>query len=461
MNILHYSLGLPPFRGGGMTKYCMDLMKAQVKKGHSVSLLWPGELKDYTSYLNIKEQKNYTFDKEIYIKCFEIKNPLPVPMLNGIKDFNEYTCKKDMDSIKKFLLSNKIDVFHIHTFMGLPKEVVEECKVLGVKVVFTSHDYFGICAKWWLQKDGKPCLNDHECKDCIKCNESAFSLTKVKFLQSNMYRRIKDFRIVKLMRNRHNSKVNSKNILKVKDYGDKSIELAKQYKKLRKYYIDMLEMCNKVHFNSTNTHNIYKRYFDCTNSGRIINISTGSINDCRKIRKSNSPVRIGYLGPIIEHKGYFYLKKVCDEIYKERGNVFELHIFAKCQDKKEYLINHGTYEYKDLPGVMDKFDILVVPSLMNETFGLTVLEAMSYGIPAIVTKHVGAKDIISNRTNGIIIEPTSSDLKNTLNEVISNNELIDKMNQKICEEFVVETMDRHVEKILSMYLEDNEEVSNL
>ena len=44
MNILHYSLGFPPYRTGGMTKFCMDLMKQQIKDGDDVALLWPGQM---------------------------------------------------------------------------------------------------------------------------------------------------------------------------------------------------------------------------------------------------------------------------------------------------------------------------------------------------------------------------------------------------------------------------------
>lgn len=454
MNILHYSLGVPPFRRGGMIKYCMDLMEAQVKVGHNVFLLWPGKLKNFSSDIKIEEKKNFVFDKGIEIKSFEIINPLPVPMLEGIKDFDEYTCKKDKEKIKKFLLLNEINVVHIHTFMGLPKEILEECKVLGIRTIFSTHDYFGICAKWGLQKDGKPCINDHECRDCIVCNKNALSLRKVKFLQSNIYRYIKESKIVKIMRNKYNSR-SSINNARVVDYSSKTLELSSKYRALRKYYVDMLEMCDRVHFNSNNTYNIYKRYFDYSKSSRVLNISTGSIHDCKKMRKTHNPIRFGYLGPIVEHKGYFYLKEVCDELYKERQGAFELHIFAKCDDISKYMINHGPYIYSDLPSVMDKFDILIVPSLWYETFGLTVLEAMSFGIPAIVTQCVGAKDLIINNKNGIIIEPTAIALKDTLNMLISNNKLVDDMNKHIFNNFIVETMDKHIKKVLSMYLDDN------
>ena len=42
MRVLHYTLGLPPYRTGGLTKYATDLMLSQAEAGDSVALLWPG-----------------------------------------------------------------------------------------------------------------------------------------------------------------------------------------------------------------------------------------------------------------------------------------------------------------------------------------------------------------------------------------------------------------------------------
>ena len=38
MRILHLSLGLPPFRTGGLNRYCADLMQQQVEDGQDVLL---------------------------------------------------------------------------------------------------------------------------------------------------------------------------------------------------------------------------------------------------------------------------------------------------------------------------------------------------------------------------------------------------------------------------------------
>ena len=43
MIILHYFLGFPPYRTGGLTKYAFDLMKSQADDGNDVMALWPNK----------------------------------------------------------------------------------------------------------------------------------------------------------------------------------------------------------------------------------------------------------------------------------------------------------------------------------------------------------------------------------------------------------------------------------
>lgn len=64
---------------------------------------------------------------------------------------------------------------------------------------------------------------------------------------------------------------------------------------------------------------------------------------------------------------------------------------------------HRRYSYDELEKIFDETDVLVCPSIWYETFGYTVLEALSYGVPVIVSGAVGAKDIIADSV-GIVIE---------------------------------------------------------
>ena len=92
MNILHYSLGFPPYRRGGMTKYCIDLMVEQLRVGHNVAMIWPGRIKKYGYKCDIKEGKKENIGKNFSCLNYEIINPLPVPLLNGIKKIDAFNC---------------------------------------------------------------------------------------------------------------------------------------------------------------------------------------------------------------------------------------------------------------------------------------------------------------------------------------------------------------------------------
>ena len=90
--------------------------------------------------------------------------------------------------------------------MGIHKDFIKAANQLGISTVFTSHDFFGICPKVTLFRNGKCCDNDNECRNCIQCNESALSLKKIKIIQSPIYRFIKNIYIVKKLRKSHRNK---------------------------------------------------------------------------------------------------------------------------------------------------------------------------------------------------------------------------------------------------------------
>lgn len=88
MKILHYALGFPPYRTGGLTKYCIDLMLTQAEQGHEVALLWPGRITIVKKKPEIHKGRNWNG-----IESFEIINPLPVPLDEGILDVDAYIKK--------------------------------------------------------------------------------------------------------------------------------------------------------------------------------------------------------------------------------------------------------------------------------------------------------------------------------------------------------------------------------
>lgn len=447
MRILHYSLGFPPYRRGGLTKYCMDTMKEESSKGHDVAMLWPGDMGLLREKApQILERKSHHIGS-LAIRSFEFQGCLPVPLLEGVSDPNEYAVELAIKPFESFIATYKPDVVHFHTIMGFPKNYLLYLKASGIKTLFTSHDYYGICPRTTLIKGIENCT-DLDCNCCAQCNANATSVKKIKILQSGIYRVLKDTAIIRALRKQHWKKSE----LSVKDCSRNSVEkkdTSNKYEMLRRYYIEMLELFDVIHFNSKNTQQIYNRYSDRLN-GTVRNISHAHIADNRKKRTRHSICHFTYLGPETYHKGYYLLLEVCDKLWND-GYRFKLNIYFKSSVEKPYIITHMPYRYEDLAEIMDNTDYLVVPSLWNETYGFTVPEAMSYAIPAIVSTTVGAKDEILSGINGIVVAPTLNDLYDTCVSVIDDSSIFEKYNINICERYYPRTMSEHCQALLELY----------
>lgn len=398
MKILHYALGFPPYRSGGLTKLCVDLMVQQAKEGHTVALLWPGQMGFIKQKVAIKKQENVKLSGQD-ILSFEVINPLPVSFDEGIADIAAFTKNVEAEAYRRLLDGFQPDVIHVHTLMGLHKSFLEAAKDKKIRLVFTAHDFFPICPKVTMFRHGSVCDCVQTCENCGICNATALSLNKIKILQSPIYRELKDSKIVKKLRKQHRDGYLSESTANdtVAPVGS-----ADDYKKLRNYYYSLLKLMDMIHYNSSVTKRVYESAFDLPNSCIVV-ITHSDIKDNRKVKDySNDCLRIRYLGPQSGAKGYQLLESALDKLWDVQQNFF-LDVHFEPMKSAPYIKSHERYSYAELEKIFDETDVLVAPSIWYETFGFTVLEALSYGVPVIISGNVGAKDILVQGA-GVVIE---------------------------------------------------------
>ena len=398
MKILHYALGFPPYRSGGLTKLCVDLMVQQTKEGHTVAMLWPGQMGFVNKKVAIKKRENVKLSGQD-IQSFEVINPLPVSFDEGIVDIAAFTKNVETEVYRRLLENFQPDVIHVHTLMGLHRSFLEAAKDKKIRLVFTAHDFFPICPKVTMFRHGAVCDCVQDCENCGVCNVTALSINKIKTLQSPIYRALKDSKIVKKLRKQHRDGYLSESTAK-----DTTIPVgtADDYKKLRNYYHSLLGLMDMIHYNSSVTKKVYESVFDFPNNC-IIGITHSDIRDNRKNKKfSSDRLRIRYLGPQGGAKGFFLLKAALDELWSKQNN-FCLDVHFTPLEMSPYIKVHDRYSYTELKRIFDETDVLVAPSIWYETFGFTVLEALSYGVPVIISGNVGAKDILVQGA-GVVIE---------------------------------------------------------
>ncbi|MCI8352324.1 MAG: glycosyltransferase family 4 protein [Clostridia bacterium] len=449
MRILHYFLGFPPYRTGGLTKFAYDLMCSQVESGNEVVAVWPGKINFFINKDKIKLKKRKNIKG---IQNYEIINPLPISLDEGIIDIDKYTKSNSERAYLEFFDKIKPDSIHIHTLMGLHKEFVKAAKLRNIKTIYTTHDYFGICPKVTLYRFGEVCNNDFGCKECVRCNYSALSMKKIILMQSPLYRKLKNSKIVKILRKKHRKSFLKEELPEFKEDEKDIIAKQKKYQELRQYYIDILENIDIIHFNSKLSKEIYSKYVNVKDF-KIIPITHKDIIDNRNIEHiaNNDKIRFTFLASTKPYKGIYLIKKVLDELYTENKYDFELNVFGDLTDPSPYMnINKDGFKKEELPEIFSKTDILLAPSIWYETFGFTVLEALSYGVPVIVSDNVGAKDIVGK--GGIIVK--HNDL-NDLRKEIENlsKEKINSLKDKIKKEIKIKEWNEFCSEIEGLYKE--------
>lgn len=152
-------------------------------------------------------------------------------------------------------------------------------------------------------------------------------------------------------------------------------------------------------------------------------------NDIISNLEKTNLVSIGRLSP---EKGYLDLIEVYKEIHFKYSN-WKLNIigdgkeYLKLKNKiKEYnleesVILHGFLKKDEINKILRKSSIYVMTSF-TESFGIVLLEAMSFGIPCVAYSSAeGANELIINNKNGYLIPNRDKDLMvSKINYLIEN-----------------------------------------
>ncbi|MBQ6904394.1 MAG: glycosyltransferase family 4 protein, partial [Lachnospiraceae bacterium] len=228
---------------------------------------------------------------------------------------------------------------------------------------------------------------------------------------------------------------------------------AEAYRCLRAYHCDILNRMDLIHFNSTLSREIYSKYITPVN-GVVLPVSRNGIRDLREQTGrsgDNGKCTIVYLASMKPYKGFTILQQALDELWSEGIRSFELLVFSRTDRISPYLKCHEEgYNRAQLNEILQQADVLVAPSIWYETYGFTVLEALSHGVPVIVSDHVGAKDLV-NGFGSVVPAGDVSALKEAVRDCIADMGSITK--KKMAAQVVA--WEQFVDDCYALYREDD------
>ena len=134
-----------------------------------------------------------------------------------------------------------------------------------------------------------------------------------------------------------------------------------------------------------------------------------------------------------------------DQVY-----VDELQTFLREKNLTRFVTFHGKVPQDELIGYYDRSDIMLVPSLWQEPFGLVIAEAMARGLPVIASNIGGPAEILTHELDGLLIEPgdgqaLASAIKQLLENADKRKQLGQAARTTLEERFTIEENARRVE----------------
>ena len=156
----------------------------------------------------------------------------------------------------------------------------------------------------------------------------------------------------------------------------------------------------------------------------------------RKYKMDLSKFSIGVFSRIEEQKG----QHIVIDAIKHSEHDIQLFVIGHCMNdkyKSELISRAKKYNLssklcfvgflKSPMSYMPYFDLIILPTY-EETFGLTVVEAMLMSVPVIGSNAGGVPEIISHKHNGLLFKTRDhNDLMHNIDSLIANKELRKKI----------------------------------
>lgn len=123
---------------------------------------------------------------------------------------------------------------------------------------------------------------------------------------------------------------------------------------------------------------------------------------------------------------------------------------AKALSVSDCIITPGQVNCDTIAELLQSSDIYLSPSIV-ESFGVATLEAMSAGLPCVVTDIAGSRDLVSSEFGFIVKPKDPENICNKLKYLIKNTYIRKEMGKKACIEATKYDWSNVAKKYLSVY----------
>lgn len=205
-------------------------------------------------------------------------------------------------------------------------------------------------------------------------------------------------------------------------------------------------------------------------------VNTDKFYPLPKSSKKDGILRVLVVSRLVPEKGLYYILEAMDPILRERPDI-QLHLLGKGplrsllerevveRNLVKQVIFADTIPHRELPSIMAKSDIFVShavgTAVWEEFFGVANLEAMSCGLPCVITTGGGISYAIREDTALFVQERDIIQLRRAISQLLGLKQLRATIGQSARQyvetNYSIDVIAKRYNRMLSMHLENSEE----
>jgi glycosyltransferase involved in cell wall biosynthesis/GT2 family glycosyltransferase len=386
--IVHLVHGWPPFQQAGTELYAYWLARQQ-QASSEVSVYVRAD-DPSRAHGEAMELLDDGIRVRLVTNNFTARNPL---RRNAIRD---RLLDRDFE---RFLKQQRPDLLHIHHLAGHAFSLARVARRLGIPIVLQIQDWWFLCARVNLyDRDGNRCTGPgfEKCARCVTLTKIAPSPIANRLLHA-------------ARRSAARSAIDAADA-----YVAGSAAIRDDY--IRAGMIDGAKPFHVIPYG--------------------VNVTTNAPR-----RRAMRPIRFGYVGSIAPHKGVHVAVNAMRGLDATQAS---LHIWGDAGAFPDYaadlarrghgapIVFEGRFREEDKAQVFASMDVLLVPSIGLESFGLAAREAMTCGVPLIASAGGALSEMFAPGDGGEFFPVGDADaLRSILRRLVAEPEIIDRWSARI------------------------------
>jgi len=363
MRILQVAHGYPPREWGGAELVTATLARALVERGHRVTV-FARMAEPEAEEFSVRPDEADTGDGVQVVRI--------VNNLSQVSHFRlEYDNPFLNGAFHQVLTGTRPDVVHIQHVGHLSGSLLQVSAQLGYPVVLSLHDFFFACYRIHLiDNHTRLCPGPDRGERCVACLESVTD--------------------------------------------------ADEARRRFAYFEQLLHIPRRVIVPSRFLAERMQEIFPFVEP-RLQIVAPGIVpgRPAGRPEPQPGPLRVLYIGILLPHKGAHLLVEATRgapagshavSLYGGRVAAWRAYADQLEADAAGLPIRFcGTYAHDQLDAVLARHDVLVVPSICEETFSLVTREALRAGLPVIAARRGALPEVIRDGVNGLLFEPENAD----------------------------------------------------